>query len=186
MKTRRQTYIPYPAPKPVTDVNTRDAIVAEIPRLRRYARALTGRAEAADDLVQDTLERALQKWRLWHSDREIRPWLFSIMHNLHVDDRRRDGRVDYREADELPVTLQRASQQDNLELRDIERALALLPADQREVLLLVALEELSYADVARALKIPQGTVMSRLSRARARLKAILAGAGTAHLKVVGT
>jgi RNA polymerase sigma-70 factor (ECF subfamily) len=82
--------------------------------------------------------------------------------------------------------VQRAHQQDNLELRDLERALALLPPDQREVLLLVGLEELSYAEVARALKIPQGTVMSRLSRARARLKAILAGEAATILKVVST
>ncbi len=162
----------------------RDAIIAEIPRLRRYARALTGNAELADDLVQDTLERALEKWRLWQQERELRPWLFSIMHNLHVDGRRRDGRIDYRDEDDLPLPPQRASQQDGLELRDLDRALALLPAEQREVLLLVGLEELSYAEVATALNIPQGTVMSRLSRARARFKAVLAGEAAPLLKVV--
>ncbi len=162
----------------------RDAIIAEIPRLRRYARALTGKAELADDLVQDTLERALEKWRLWQQGRELRPWLFSIMHNLHVDGCRRDGRIDYRDEDDLPLPPQRASQQDGLELRDLDRALALLPAEQREVLLLVGLEELSYAEVAAALNIPQGTVMSRLSRARARFKAVLAGEAAPLLKVV--
>lgn len=165
-------------------MSSRDAIVAEIPRLRRYARALTGRSEAADDLVQETLQRALEKWRLWQSERAIRPWLFSIMHNLHVDGRRRDHRIDFCDDAELPVPVQRASQQDGLELRDLERALALLPADQREVLLLVGLEDLSYAEVARALGIPQGTVMSRLSRARIRLRALLAGEATPILKVV--
>ncbi len=165
-------------------MNKRDAIIAEIPRLRRYARALTGNAELADDLVQDTLERALEKWRLWQQERELRPWLFSIMHNLHVDGRRRDGRIDYCDEDDLPLPPQRASQQDGLELRDLDRALALLPADQREVLLLVGLEELSYAEVATALNIPQGTVMSRLSRARARFKAVLAGEAAPLLKVV--
>ncbi len=165
-------------------MNKRDAIIAEIPRLRRYARALTGKAELADDLVQDTLERALEKWRLWQQGRELRPWLFSIMHNLHVDGRRRDGRLDFREEDDLPLPPQRASQQDGLELRDLDRALALLPAEQREVLLLVGLEELSYAEVAAALNIPQGTVMSRLSRARARFKAVLAGEAAPLLKVV--
>ncbi len=164
----------------------RDAIVAEIPRLRRYARALTGRADAADDLVQETLQRALEKWRLWQRDRDLRPWLFSIMHNLHVDGHRRDQRVDFCADDDLPVPVQRASQADALELRDLERALALLPPEQREVLLLVGLEELSYAEVARALQIPQGTVMSRLSRARTRLKAILAGEAAPQLKVVST
>ena len=165
-------------------MNHRDAIIAEIPRLRRYARALTGNGDLADDLVQDTLERALEKWRLWQPERELRPWLFSIMHNLHVDGRRRDHRVDFRPDDDLPLPAQRASQQDGLELRDLDRALALLPPEQREVLLLVGLEELSYAEVAKALNIPQGTVMSRLSRARARFKLLLAGEAPPLLKVV--
>jgi RNA polymerase sigma-70 factor (ECF subfamily) len=164
----------------------RDALVAEIPRLRRYARALTGRTDAAEDLVQETLQRALEKWRLWQRERDLRPWLFSIMHNLHVDGHRRDQRVDFCADDDLPVPVQRASQADALELRDLERALALLPPEQREVLLLVGLEELSYTEVARALQIPQGTVMSRLSRARTRLKAILAGEAAPQLKVVST
>lgn len=166
-------------------MNSHHAIVAEIPRLRRYARALTGSAEAADDLVQDTLQRALGKWRLWQASRDLRPWLFAIMHNLHVDGMRR-ARTDYRDTDELPLPADRPRQQDGLELRDLDRALALLPAEQREVLLLVGLEELSYAEVARALGIPQGTVMSRLSRARARLKAILAGEAQPQLRVVSS
>ena len=167
-------------------MNTRDAIIAEIPRLRRYARALTGGVDAADDLVQETLQRALEKWRLWQHQRELRPWLFSIMHNLHVDGRRRDHRIDYCADEDLPVVSQRASQQDGLELRDLDRALALLPTDQREILLLVGLEELSYAEIAIVLKLPQGTVMSRLSRARSRLRALLAGEAAPILKVVGT
>ncbi len=175
---------PIPAIPDAPPLNHRDAIVAEIPRLRRYARALTGNGDLADDLVQDTLERALGKWRLWQQSRELRPWLFSIMHNLHVDGRRREHRVDFRDTDDLPLPAQRANQQDSLELRDLDRALALLPPDQREVLLLVGLEELSYAEVARALNIPQGTVMSRLSRARIRFKAVLAGEAAPLLKVV--
>lgn len=167
-------------------MNGRDAIVAEIPRLRRYARALTGPGDGADDLVQDTLERALDRWRFWQSTRELRPWLFSIMHNLHVDRYRRDARIDYRDDKELPELPQRAEQTDALEPRDLDRALALLPLDQREVLLLVALEDMSYADAAKALGLPSGTVMSRLSRARARLKAILAGERVGLLKVVNT
>jgi len=154
---------------------SRDAILAEIPRLRRYARALAESAEAADDLVQDTLERALGRWFFWQRERELRPWLFSIMHNLYVDGIRREGRIEYRDEDDLPTVSCRAPQTDALELRDLERALMSLPLEQREVLLLVGLEELSYAEVARALGVPQGTVMSRLSRARARLKSVLAG-----------
>lgn len=164
----------------------RDAIVAEIPRLRRYARALTGHGDSADDLVQDTLERALDKWHFWQSARDLRPWLFSIMHNLHVDHYRREQFIDYCNNDDLPELPQRAEQADRLELDDLDHALSLLPLEQREVLLLVVLEELSYADVAKALALPAGTVMSRLSRARARLKAILAGERVAHLKVVST
>ena len=91
---------------------------------------------------------------------------------------------DFRDDDDLPVPVQRAEQTDTLELRDLERALMLLPVDQREVLLLVGLEELSYAEVARALGLPQGTVMSRLARARARLKSVLAGEAGPQLKVV--
>lgn len=165
-------------------MSRRDAIVAEIPRLRRYARALTGRGDAADDLVQETLERALDKWRFWQRERALRPWLFSIMHNLQIDTLRREARIEYRDDETLPEPAQRAGQDDGLELRDLDRALALLPVEQREVLLLVGLEEMSYADVARALGVPPGTVMSRLSRARARLKAILAGETVPQLKVV--
>jgi RNA polymerase sigma-70 factor (ECF subfamily) len=165
-------------------VSRRDAIIAEIPRLRRYARALTGRTDAADDLVQQTLERALEKWRFWQRERALRPWLFSIMHNLQIDTLRREARIEYRDDEALPELEQRASQDDALELRDLDRALALLPIEQREILLLVGLEELSYADVARTLGVPSGTVMSRLSRARARLKAILAGEAVTQLKVV--
>lgn len=165
-------------------MTSRDAIIAEIPRLRRYARALTGRADAADDLVQDTLERALDKWRFWQRERALRPWLFAIMHNLHVDGRRRDSRVEFHDDDDLPLPIQRAEQFDALELRDLERALTLLPRDQRAVLLLVGLEDLSYAEVARALGVPQGTVMSRLSRARGRLRQVLAGESTLQLKLV--
>lgn len=167
-------------------MSSRDAIVAEIPRLRRYARALTGSIDMADDLVQDTLERALDKWSFWQRERELRPWLFSIMHNLHVDHARRDGRTEYRDDEAVPVVPTRAEQADLLELRDLDRALALLPIEQREVLLMVGLEELSYAEVAKSLGVPQGTVMSRLSRARARLKAILAGDSAPQLKVVSS
>lgn len=167
-------------------MSRREAIVAEIPRLRRYARALTGRAEQADDLVQDTLERALDKWHFWQRGKELRPWLFSIMHNLHVDHLRREGRVRYDDDDEMLAAEwpQAPRHDDALGLRDLERALTQLPVAQREILLLVGLEELSYDEVAQALGIPPGTVMSRLARARARLKAILDGEAVPQLKVV--
>jgi len=165
-------------------VSSRDAVIAEIPRLRRYARALTGDTSTADDLVQETLERAMQKWRLWRRDRDLRPWLFSIMHNLHIDQLRHARPIDYYADEDLPDLPHRPEQLDSLEIRDLDRALALLPLEQREVLLLVGLEELSYKEVAATLGIPLGSVMSRLSRARSRLKAILSGETGPHLQVV--
>ena len=151
-------------------------IVACIPSLRRYAAGLTGNREAADDLVQDTMERAWTRLALWERRGDLRAWLFSILHNLFVDRGRADRRSPVEAANEdappLPV---RATQTDMLEVRDLDRALAQLPVEQREVLLLVAVEQLRYEQVARVLDIPVGTVMSRLSRARERLRAILEG-----------
>lgn len=159
------------------------AILAEIPRLRRYARALTGNDTDADDLLQDTLERALGKWLLWRPG-NLRAWLLTMMHHVFLNQlRSRPALVPL--DDDAPAIPVRPQQQDELEVRDLDRALACLLPDQREVLLLVGLEELSYADTARILGIPQGTVMSRLSRAREKLRAILAGEDRpVHLKVV--
>ena len=160
-------------------------IVAEIPRLRRYARALAGEAVRADDLVQDTLERALGKWSLWRPG-NLRAWLFSIMHNLFVNQARSPRLVDYPGDDALPDLPTRATQNDALELRDFVLSLSRLPEEQREVLLLVVLEDLSYEDTAKVLDVPIGTVMSRLSRGRERLRALLEGSEPAEpqLKVV--
>jgi RNA polymerase sigma-70 factor (ECF subfamily) len=162
----------------------RDLIVAEIPRLRRYARALTGDAARADDLVQDTIERALSRWSLWRSGTNLRAWMFAIMHNLFVNQIKSAQRIEYVGDDPLPDLASRATQSDALEVRDLAGALQKLSPEQREVLLLVGLEELSYEQAAKALGIPIGTVMSRLSRARERLRALLAGTEAAHLKVV--
>ncbi len=163
----------------------RQDIVAEIPRLRRYARALTGEAVRADDLVQDTLERALGKWSLWGSG-NLRAWLFSIMHNLFVNQARSPRLVDYPGDEALPDLPARATQNDALELRDFAHSLSRLPEEQREVVLLVALEDLSYGDTAKVLGVPVGTVMSRLSRGRERLRVLLEGSepDEPQLKVV--
>ncbi len=163
----------------------RQDIVAEIPRLRRYARALTGDAVRADDLVQDTLERALGKWSLWRPG-NLRAWLFSIMHNLFVNQARSPRLVDFPGDETLPDLPTRPTQSDALELRVFARSLARLPEEQREVLLLVVLEDLSYEDTAKVLGVPVGTVMSRLSRGRERLRALLSGDEPAEtqLKVV--
>ena len=146
-------------------MNEAQRLVDLIPRLRRYARALVGDRATADDLVQDTLERAWAKLHLYRRGTDLRAWLFTVMHNVHVNRVRASRPTDTLE-DEMPELAQRAAQGDTLLVRDLDRGIALLPAEQRAVLLLVTLEEMSYEQVARALGIPIGTVMSRLSRAR--------------------
>jgi RNA polymerase sigma factor (sigma-70 family) len=157
------------------------AILAELPRLRRYARAMVGDRDAADDLVQDTLERAWSRFAQWRAGSDLRAWLFSIMHNLRVDQLRRPGLSTIAMDDEDFAVPIRATQSDQLEVGDLESALAQLPEEQRAVLLLVALEEMSYEEVARTLGIPLGTVMSRLSRGRERLRLILDGRKTSSM-----
>ena len=165
-------------------MNEAERLVELIPRLRRYARALVGDRASADDLVQDTLERAWAKLHLYRRGTDLRAWLFTVMHNVHVN-KVRATRVTDTLDDDLPELAQRASQGDALLVRDLDRAIARLPAEQRAVLLLVTLEEMSYEEVARALGIPIGTVMSRLSRAREKLRMMMLGQGAAaKLKVV--
>ncbi|MES2160402.1 MAG: RNA polymerase sigma factor [Pseudomonadota bacterium] len=152
----------------------RDRLIACIPRLRRYARALLGGRADADDLVQDTIERGWDKLASWRRGSDMRAWLFGIMHNLHVDQQRRPALATEPLDDELPLAAADTSG-DGLALRDMDLALRQLPPEQREVLLMVALEDMRYDEVAAALDIPLGTVMSRLSRARERLRLILQG-----------
>ncbi|MCX7168176.1 MAG: sigma-70 family RNA polymerase sigma factor [Rhodocyclales bacterium] len=161
------------------------AILAEIPRLRRYARAMLGDRAAADDLVQDTLERAWSRLSQWRPGSDMRAWLFGIMHNLRIDQLRRPRLSTHSiDVDDFDVPT-RPTQTDELELRDLESALSRLPDEQRETLLLVALEEMSYAEIASTLGIPVGTVMSRLSRGRERLRLIMDGQPpSARLRVV--
>ncbi len=161
-------------------------IVACIPQLRRYARGLNADRELADDLVQDTLERAWSRFSMWQRRGNVRAWMFGIMHNLFIDRiRSQQGRPEHNAGDLLPEVADRATQVDQLELRDLDRILQRLPPDLREVLLLVGVEEFSYQNVADVLCIPVGTVMSRLSRARERLRAELSGeASVAKIKRV--
>lgn len=155
-----------------TLVKNRAALVAEIPHLRRYARSLARDADAADELVQSCLERALKRFHLWQPERRLRPWLFAILHNLFVDGtRRRASAADPKpltEAIDLPV--QNASQEQSLAARRVLEHVDLLPVEQRDVILLVAVKELTYAEAAEVLEIPPGTLMSRLHRARSRLR----------------
>lgn len=152
-------------------------IVAQIPHLRRYARALLGDRALAEDLVQDSLERAWSRFHLWREGSNLRTWLFTIMHNLHANlARNASRRPQTSPLDEdfsVPV---RADQEDRLEVAALEAALARLPEEQRQVVLLVGLEEMSYQEAAATLSIPIGTVMSRLHRGRERLREALAGA----------
>jgi len=147
-----------------------------IPALRRYARTFVRDAGAADDLVQDTLERAISRWHQRRSDGDARTWLFTILHNLAVNHLRRTARrgreVPLDDAGDSDVAVP-STQEDALRREDILGAVGQLPDDQRSVLLLVSLEDVSYAEAARVLDIPIGTVMSRLARARARLLKLL-------------
>ena len=147
---------------------------AEIPRLRRYARALTRDVTRADDLVQSCLTRAIAKQHLWQAGTDLRGWLFTIMHNQHVNDVRhglREG-ISVEVADAPELTAQ-SNAIPTLELRDLERALAKLSREQREVILLVGLEGMRYDQVAEILNVPIGTVRSRLSRGRNELRRLM-------------
>ena len=149
-------------------------IEQEIPRLRRYARALTRNADRADDLVQDTLTRAIAKAHLWQPGTDIRAWLFTIMHNQNVNKVRRAIRdhanVDVDECAKLVATTDPTASR---QLRELERALAQMLEEQRQVVLLVGLEGMSYEDAAAILNVPIGTIRSRLSRGREVLRKLL-------------
>lgn len=151
------------------------SIEAEIPRLRRYARALVRDVAAADDLVQDCLARALGKLHLWQEGTDLRAWLFTILHNQYVNQVRRTVRegaaVGLSETE--PLLTRAPHQGKRLELRDLERAIGKLPEEQRSVILLVGLEGMRYEEVAEVLGVPVGTVRSRLSRGREALRRLM-------------
>jgi len=150
-------------------------VEAEIPRLRRYARALTRDVSRADDLVQSCLTRAVAKQHLWQPGTDLRAWLFTILHNQHVNDVRRSVREENNVSidDIAPVASVQAKAMDVLALRDLEAALAKLSSEQRQVILLVGLEGMAYEEVAAVLGVPVGTVRSRLSRGRDQLRALM-------------
>ena len=158
-------------------------IVPYIPNLRRYARALVGDRDGADDLVQDTLERAVRKFHLWKPG-DLRAWLFSIMHNVFVNQLKARKIAPEVELDDMQIA-DHVPTVNSVDVLDLQRGLLTLAPEQREVLLLVALEDMTYADVSRALGIPIGTVMSRLSRGREKLRRAMHGeTPRADLKVV--
>jgi RNA polymerase sigma-70 factor (ECF subfamily) len=147
----------------------------EIPRLRRYARALTRDVSRADDLVQSCLTRAIAKQHLWQPGTDLRAWLFTILHNQHVNDVRRSVRegVSVPVEDMAPVLTVQSNATAVLQLRDLEAAIAKLPQEQRQVILLVGLEGMRYEEVADILGVPVGTVRSRLSRGRDQLRRLM-------------
>ena len=153
-------------------------IVAELPRLRRYARALLKDAGAADDLVQDCLERALSRTHQFRAGTNLRAWLFTIMHGIHVNALHRQNRA----ADTAPLGpaaenrhATQPAQDGGLAMRDLANALDQLSLDQREVVLLIGLEGMTYRESAEILDVPLGTVMSRLARGRERLRRLMEG-----------
>src|SRR5436309_438443 len=147
----------------------------EIPRLRRYARALARDAARADDLVQSCLVRAIAKEHLWEPGTDLRAWLFTILHNQNVNEVRRLVRegVSVAVEDAAPMLTMAPRAGACLQLRDLERAIALLPEEQRQAILLVGLEGMRYEEVAAVLDIPIGTVRSRLSRGREMLRRLM-------------
>jgi RNA polymerase sigma-70 factor (ECF subfamily) len=148
----------------------------QIPRLRRYARALTRNSDRADDLVQDTLRRALIKEQFWETGTNLRAWLFTIMHNQNVNNVRRGARESAAVVDiervsmTLPATTDPTASRKMVEL---DRALAQLPLGQRQVILRVGLEGMSYEEAAGIPSVPVGTVRSRLNRGRDALRELL-------------
>ncbi len=168
--------MPPPAQPPGPVVDDR-AIAAHVPRLRRYAAALAGNLADADDLVQDCIEKALANRHALRDVSRLGGWLLSILHNLHVSGlrgrRRRGPEVPVDDlADDLALSAEPA---DRGEVRDFVRAFGQLSEEHRTVLLLTGLEGLSYREAAEVLEVPIGTVMSRLARARERLRVLLDG-----------
>lgn len=162
-----------------------DEIETHIPALRRYARALTRNTDRADDLVQDCLERAIRKKSLFQPTGSLKAWLFRVLLNIYRNDLRRARNVTHDALDTLPLEPSiPAAQHDRLALAEVSRGIDRLPGEQREALLLVVLEGLSYADAAKVLEIPAGTLMSRLGRARAALKKFTDGGEEPRLRTV--
>jgi len=160
-------------------------IEACVPALRRYARALTHDIDRADDLVQDCLERAIARRGLFQPRGPVRAWLFTILVNLHRNalrqSRRRGDVVDIQS---IPEPATQPAQPGHLALAELGRAIETLPLEQKEALLLVTLEGLSYQDAAAILNIPTGTLMSRLGRARSTLRALTGTPAEPHLRTV--
>jgi RNA polymerase sigma-70 factor (ECF subfamily) len=158
----------------------RQQLLGAVPRLRRYARSLAFEDAQSDDLVQSTLERALTHWHQFDQQRDMVAWLLSIAHNAHQDMRRKDSRMQIVEPSQLQGVQDALGGEPGVDVGlrlDLLAALARLSPEQREPLLLVCVEQFSYAEVAEVLHVPVGTVMSRVCRARSTLRGLLDGQG---------
>ena len=165
----------------------RTNLIVEIPHLRRFARALCGDASLADDLVQDCIERALNKSHLYDRTKPLRAWLYAVLRNIYISNWRRNAKHSGAKNVEDLVDFEGSvapEQESNLSIALIADALDMLPPHQREVLVLISLEEVSYKDASEIIGVPLGTIMSRLSRARATLQNILEERGTTFLRRV--
>jgi RNA polymerase sigma-70 factor (ECF subfamily) len=165
-------------------------IVGQLATLRRYARSLTRDPDDAEDLVHDALVKAYERQASFRTDGNIRAWLLSIVHNTHIDRLRVRGSDERRHMAAAEVAEQwlPASQDQSVRVKQIREAFFELPDEQREALHLVVIEELSYQQAAEALGIPIGTLMSRISRARTRLRSLEDGEQkgvSRHLKLIG-
>ncbi len=153
-----------------------DLVEPHIPSLRRYAMVLLRYDEdRSDDLVQDCLVRAMSKWHLWRRPGNLRAWLFTILHNIYVNDVQKAAtRPNVIELQEyLPGISVPPEQGEGLALREVAQSVHRLPDEQKQILLLVGLEGFSYEEAAQITGVPEGTVKSRLSRARRKLKDML-------------
>lgn len=175
-----------PAQEDLILPETGPTLTLHVAALRRYANALEGNREEADDLVQECLARAIARTKAWSEIRNVRAYLFTILHNLHIDrvsrGRNRGSAVPLESVEHKLMT--KPSQEDGLRIRDLERALRVLPDDYRKAVLLVGLEGMSYQEAATTLGVPIGTIMSRLSRGRETLRQLMATDAHAKLRMV--
>lgn len=163
-------------------------VIAQLTALRRYARSLVRNASDAEDLVHDALVRAYERRTTFRTGASLRAWLFAILHNTHIDrGRKQTARLRLEEVriEEAELSYP-AEQEQSLRLRQVREAFLGLPEEQREALHLVAVEDMSYQEAAEALGIPIGTLMSRISRARARLRSLEEDPRQpSHLRLIG-
>ena len=160
-----------------------DQIHTHVQGLRRYALVLTRNPEDAEDLVQETLTKAIAAASSWQPGTELRPWLFRILHNAHVSGLRK-ARVRAQAVPDLPEPVAQPEALARIELAQVLEALESLPEAQRKPILLVALEDMSYAEAARSLDVPLGTFMSRLGRGRAALRKLLGELRRSKLQLI--